>query len=82
MTPKMSHSPMTLIDEIQERRLPPVAVRRAIRLAARVSQARMARELGVHRITIVRWENGASEPRGEHRKIYARLLADLQQVGG
>jgi len=55
---------MTLIDELQQRRrLPPVAMRRAIRVAANVSQARMARELDVHRITLIRWENGTCEPK-------------------
>jgi DNA-binding XRE family transcriptional regulator len=71
---------MTLIDEVQAQRLPPVRMRRVIRLAARVSQVRMAAELGVHRLTFVRWENGTHEPRDGNRERYARLLADLQRV--
>jgi DNA-binding transcriptional regulator YiaG len=71
---------MTLIEEVRARRLPPPTVRRAIRLAAGVSQVRMAGELGVHRLTFVRWETGAHEPQGERRERYARLLAELQQV--
>jgi DNA-binding transcriptional regulator YiaG len=71
---------MTLIDEVRSRRLPPSGVRRAIRLAAGVSQVRMASELGVHRLTFVRWETGVHEPRGESRERYARLLAELQQA--
>lgn len=71
---------MTLIDEVRERQLPPVTVRQAIRRAAGVSQVRMAAELGVHRTTFIRWENGAQDPRGDSRAHYARLLAELQQV--
>ena len=71
---------MTLIEEIQARRLPSPKTRRAIRLAADVSQARMAAELGVHRITLIRWENGTSKPHGASGERYARLLAALRQV--
>jgi DNA-binding XRE family transcriptional regulator len=71
---------MKLIDEVRARQLPSVKARRAIRLAAGVSQMRMAAELGVHRLTFIRWENGTNEPRGESKERYARLLADLQQV--
>lgn len=71
----------TLIDELAARRLPPVAMRRAIRIAARVSQVRMAAELGVHRLTFIRWENGACEPRGESAGRYASLLAALEHLG-
>jgi DNA-binding XRE family transcriptional regulator len=71
---------MTLIDEIQARRLPPVRQRRAIRLDAGVSQIRMAAELGVHRSTFIRWETGTQEPKGESAQRYARLLADLERV--
>ena len=71
---------MTLIDEVRARRLPSAKTRRAIRLAAGVSQSRMAEELGVHRLTFVRWESGEHEPRGENRERYAELLASLRQV--
>jgi HTH-type transcriptional regulator/antitoxin MqsA len=71
---------MTLIDEVRAWRLPSVKTRRAIRLAAGVSQSRMAEELGVHRLTFVRWESGKHEPRGENRKQYAELLVSLRQV--
>jgi len=70
-----------LIREVREaRRLPSPALARAIRQGAGVSQQRIARELGVHRITVVRWEQGTTAPRGEVRSRYARLLADLQQA--
>lgn len=71
---------MTLIDEVRARQLPSVEARRAIRVAADVSQIRMAAELGVHRSTLIRWENGECVPRGEVRERYARLLAGLRQV--
>lgn len=71
---------MTLIEEVRARQLPPLKLRRAVRLAAGVSQMRMATELGVHRLTFIRWENGTHEPRGESRARYAQLLAELQQV--
>ena len=71
---------MSLIEEVRARQLPPVRMRRAIRLAAGVSQVRMAAELGVHRLTFIRWENGTQEPRGDSGERYARLLAALQQV--
>jgi DNA-binding XRE family transcriptional regulator len=71
---------MTLIEEVRARQLPSVNMRRAIRIAAGVSQTRMAAELEVHRLTFVRWENGTHEPRGDSAERYARLLAQLQQV--
>jgi transcriptional regulator with XRE-family HTH domain len=70
---------MMLIDEVRARQLPTAKARRAIRLAAGVSQTRMATELGVHRVTLIRWENG-QEPRGCIRERYARLLAQLREV--
>lgn len=71
---------MRLIEEIRARQLPSAKTRRAIRLAAGVSQTRMAAELGVHRLTLVRWENGTAEPREGSRERYARLLAELREV--
>jgi DNA-binding XRE family transcriptional regulator len=71
---------MTLIDEVRARQLPSAKARRAIRVAADVSQGRMAAEVGVHRSTLIRWENGECVPRGEARERYAKLLAALQQV--
>lgn len=71
---------MSLIDEVISRQLPSVRTRRAIRLAARVSQVRMAAELGVHRLTFIHWENGIHQPRGTSAERYARLLNDLKQA--
>jgi DNA-binding transcriptional regulator YiaG len=73
----MSH----LVDEVRRARsLPRPAMARAIREAAGVSQARLAAELGVHRMTVVRWESGMRSPRSDQRTAYAALLAELQQV--
>ncbi|MGH3126258.1 MAG: helix-turn-helix domain-containing protein [Streptosporangiaceae bacterium] len=71
---------MSLIDEVLARRLPAIRARRAIRLSASVPQVRMAAELGVHRSTFIRWENGIQEPRGDSAERYARLLAELQRI--
>ena len=60
--------------------LPAPALRRAIREAAGVSQGQIAREVGVHRMTVCRWESGTSKPTGEHLHAYAAILRDLQEA--
>ena len=70
---------MALVDEIRAaRRLPPPEVARAIRHAAGASQARCAAEIGVHRVTLARWELGQRRPNGRHREAYAELLTSLE----
>ena len=70
-----------LLDEVRESlALPSPDMRRQIREAAGVSQARLAAELGVHEITVGRWEAGLHAPQGDVRRSYARLLAELDQV--
>lgn len=72
---------MTLLDEVRQAknlRLPPPTTARMIRLAAGVTQERLAQELGVHRMTVHRWETGERAPRGLHRVVYARLLDQLR----
>ena len=52
-----------LVAEVREAQsLPAPDVARAIREAAQVSQARLAGELGVHELTVARWEK-AHAPR-------------------
>ena len=69
----------TLTEEVlKSRRLPPPSIARAIRSEAGVSQARMAAELGVHRVTVARWESGARVPRGAVRLSYAKVLDELR----
>ncbi|WP_158657677.1 helix-turn-helix domain-containing protein [Blastococcus saxobsidens] len=71
----------SLIDEVRARRpLPPPRVARAIRQAAGVSQIRLAQELGVHRMTVARWENGSRQPREGQRQAYAALLEALREA--
>lgn len=71
----------TLLEEVRESlALPGPDVARQIREAAGVSQARLAGELGVHELTISRWEAGTRSPRGDLRRAYSRLLAELDQV--
>jgi DNA-binding transcriptional regulator YiaG len=58
--------------------LPPPPVAKAIRRSAGVTQARLGLELGVHRMTVGKWESGERSPRGRLRTAYADLLAELQ----
>jgi DNA-binding transcriptional regulator YiaG len=61
--------------------LPPPVVRKAIREGAGVAQERFAGALGVHRVTLARWESRTGqEPRGERRAKYARALRELQEL--
>ncbi|CAN5829652.1 hypothetical protein BH23ACT2_BH23ACT2_07330 [soil metagenome] len=62
------------------RSLPPVPVRRSIRLAAGVSQAECAEVLGVTQQGFAHWEAGTRTPSGEHAKAYLALLHDLGQA--
>ncbi|MCM3554524.1 helix-turn-helix domain-containing protein [Janibacter melonis] len=72
---------MSLLDEVRDiRTLPEPAVARLIRVSAGVSQERLARELGVHRMTVQRWESGTRRPRGRTRAQYARLLTELHEA--
>lgn len=70
-----------LIDEVrQSKDLPTPTLARAIRQEAGVSQLRLAQELKVHRMTVIRWESGTRIPRGPQRAAYARLLAALREA--
>ena len=57
--------------------LPPRAKRRLLRESAEVSQATLAKALGVDRATISRWESGAREPGGAHLAAYLQALERL-----
>jgi transcriptional regulator with XRE-family HTH domain len=73
---------VSLIDEVKARRgLPAPALAREVRRAAGISQERVARELGVARVTVARWECGIRTPRGKLMVAYAALLSELQRVG-
>lgn len=69
------------IDEVRLlRKLPPPAMARAIRESAGVSQAQVASELGVARLTVSRWESGARHPRRALALRYTQLLNQLREV--
>lgn len=70
-----------LVAEVRESlSLPPPGAARAIREAAKVSQARLASELGVHELTVHRWEAGTRVPHGDRRIAYGRLLRELDEA--
>lgn len=70
-----------LVDEVRRARtLPSPPLAKAIRQSAGVSQVRLAAELGVHRMTVARWEQGVRKPSGATRAAYAALLADLREI--
>lgn len=72
---------MTITDEVlARRRLPTPAMAREIRRAAGVSQARVARELGVTAVAVSRWENGRRTPRGSDLMGYLRILDKLRRA--
>ncbi len=74
---------MPLIDEVrQAQRLPSPAFARVIRVAAGVTQERLANEIGVHRQTIAGYEAGRRTPRGATRARYAELLEQLRAEVG
>jgi DNA-binding transcriptional regulator YiaG len=70
-----------LIEEVRvSRSLPPPALAREVRRAAGVSRPRMAEALGVHPVSVARWERGSRAPRGARRLKYAALLAELARA--
>ena len=72
---------MSLIEQVRAaNRLAPPPLARQIRIAAHATQQQCADELGVHVVTIARWESGARQPRGEMRARYAALLEALAEV--
>lgn len=86
MTKTQDHSGLpldrgTIVDEVlRARTLPKPATAKMIRVAAGVSQKRLGAELGVHRITVARWEDGSRIPRGSVRAAYADLLNQLREL--
>jgi DNA-binding transcriptional regulator YiaG len=57
--------------------LPPPAVRRLTRKRAGLTQAALARALGVHRAVLARWESGERTPRDA--RGYCDALARLER---
>jgi DNA-binding XRE family transcriptional regulator len=63
-----------LVSRVRAAQLPSVAVRRRIRRRANASLRDMGLSLGVSPMTVLRWEQGTSEPRLENAIAYRRLL--------
>ena len=52
---------------------------RLIREAAGVTQTQLAESLGVHRMTILRWESGERRPRGLYLAAYSLALREMRE---
>lgn len=66
-----------LVHRLQAARLPAPATRRRIREEAGVSLREAAQALGVHPMTVLRWETGAVVPTRSNAAAYRRLLDRL-----
>lgn len=79
--PERSAKVTALIEElITAKRLPAPPMRRAIRQAAGVTQARLAQELNVSDRSIAGWEAGTTNPSPKHRRPYTELLHSLNEL--
>lgn len=76
----MALSGTTLEKVRTQQALPSPAARRAIRIAAGLSQADMADEVGVSVATISRWEAGLVTPHSDHMAAYSDALAELRAL--
>ena len=73
---------MDLLDQLlaesaARQSLPEPEVRRLVRRRAGLSQADVARVLGVARVSVTRWENGDREPMRRNVSAYGALLKRL-----
>lgn len=60
-----------------KRRLPPPEARRVLRQRVGLAQAVIAREIGVTRVAVSRWESGQRTPRGRLLVRYVEILDRL-----
>jgi transcriptional regulator with XRE-family HTH domain len=75
------HDAVSATDKARAKRLlPPPRERARIREAAGLSLDDLARDLGVHRTTILRWERDLRAPTGENVVRYATVLGQLQRL--
>lgn len=66
-----------MLERTRTRRLPPPAVRRALRERVGLTQADIASVLGVDRATVSRYETGKRTARGDLATAYRALLDRL-----
>lgn len=75
---------MTAVDLLDRARalgqLPAPRQRRLIRESAGASQRDLADALGVHVMTLNRWERGQVRPRAQHVVAYADILRRLEHA--
>jgi len=72
---------LTLREELTARQtLPPPTMRKAIREAAGVTVAQVAREIGVTRQAVVFWERGLRRPSGPYLGAYLGVLELLRDA--
>lgn len=76
---------MSTLDELvanvrQRRQLPPPQMRRAIRVSAGVSLAKVAQTVGVSPQAVHMWERGEREPSGQNLPRYIAVLGALSEV--
>jgi DNA-binding transcriptional regulator YiaG len=77
----MRHSHNEAIRQVWERRrLPEPAERRTLRKAAGLSAHTLGVTLGVTPTTVLRWEQGTSQPRGRNLTAYLQALDELRQA--
>lgn len=74
----VSDEPLDIADLAAARFLATSGEGRRIRLAARITVRELARQIGVSKLTVRRWESGAMVPRADHAVAY---LAALRQIG-
>ncbi|CAN5514747.1 hypothetical protein BH20ACT21_BH20ACT21_25280 [soil metagenome] len=67
------------IDLVRVRRLVSTGVAREVRQEAGLSLAEMANAVGVHRMTVHKWERGRHRPKGDAALRYAHVLDELMQ---
>jgi DNA-binding transcriptional regulator YiaG len=73
-------NPMNLIDHARAAsNMPTPGKARLIREAAGVTQTQLAESLGVHRMTIARWEAGERRPRGLYLAAYSTALSEMRE---
>ncbi|XVV39773.1 helix-turn-helix transcriptional regulator (plasmid) [Streptomyces sp. CA-100214] len=72
--------PMRRIDAVVDAdTLPPPRIRQQLRIAGGLTQAEVAKAIGVQRVAVARWEAGLTQPHRNNRLKYAELLRRLAE---